>query len=1321
MTLDRREDPAPMMRRHYDSSEGAGNAISIFRFNLSPQLYVQPRPNSNLSQALGIAASVIAVIDLSAKVASRCSEYYANVKNARDDIERLQREAQGLKAILERVYSLCDGPKGVGLHDSQSLREGVEDCQKQLAQLEAKLKPRTTNKLMSRYGIRALRWPLKSNEVDRITEKLGHYKDNISFSLQVDQEYVILFIFQIAEADNGAYRVQILNIHQKIVLDKLPSADNAAFDSHDEEHNARCYQGTRAELLRQIYSWAGGGGSERIFWLNGMAGTGKSTISRTVAQNFADKGELGASFFFKRGEGDRGHAGMFFATIATQLVQQLPSLAPHVKNTIEADPGISRKALKQQFDALVLQPLGKIQTDPQKSSSIVIVVDALDECDGEEDVRTVIRLFSQVKHIASAQLKFFLTSRPELPIRLGFEDIRGKYERLVLHQIPEPIVKEDISSFLEHELATIREDYNKTVTQNRQLPVDWPGHITVQSLVEMAIPLFIFATTICRFINDRKYGQPKDQLAKVLKYQSRSQASKLDTTYLPVLDQLLVGVTISERKGLVKDFQQVVGSIVILASPLSATSLDRLLGVPEGTVDSRIDLLHSVLSIPSRPDHPIRLLHLSFRDFLVDTEKRETNPFWVDEKDTHNKLATRCLKLLSTGENLKKDICNLRTPERSRADVDKQRIDSHLPSEMQYACQYWVYHLKESGSSIYDGDQVHNFLKYHFLHWLESLSLIGRLRESIGMVDSLMAIIDCKYLLNIIFKPINSSQISMFLYDAKRFILSYYSIAELSPLQLYSSALIFAPKKSIIRNTFQNYIPDWILQEPNTDLEWNAVLQTLEGHSSAVNSVAFSPDSKLLASASSDETVKIWDAATGTLQQTLEGHSAGVRAIAFSPDSKLLASASSDKTVKIWDAATGMLQQTLKGHSNWVNSVVFSPDSKLLASASDDKTVKVWVTATGILQQTLEGHSDWVNSVVFSPDSKLLASASGDNTVKVWVTATGILQQTLEGHSGKVNSIVFSPDSKLLASASDDNTVKVWVTATGILQQTLEGHSSKVNSIVFSPDSKLLASASDDKTVKVWVTATGILQQTLEGHSNWVNSVVFSPDSKLLASASDDKTVKVWVTATGILQQTLKGHSDHPITDSDWVNSVVFSPDSKLLASASDDNTVKVWVTATGILQQTLEGHSSKVNSVAFSPDSKLLASASYDETVKIWNISTGVLQQTLAVNGYISSLSFDITNSILITDLGRFKLDGTTNLPLPIPAGEISSESHCKGLSISGSWVLWNSQNLLWLPPDFRALTSAISCTGSTLAIGCPSGRVFIIGINSLYVNMLE
>lgn len=535
-------------------------------------------------------------------------------------------------------------------------------------------------------------------------------------------------------------RVKTLDIHQRIVLDRLPAAENAGFDSYDEEHNARCYQKTRVELLRHIETWAIDQESESIFWLNGMAGTGKSTISRTVAQKFADRGDLGASFFFKRGEGDRGHAGLFIATIVTQLVQSRPSLAPHVQNALEADPGISRKGLKQQFDKLLLQAMDKIYDGPQKDSRIMIVIDALDECDQEGDIRTIISLLSQLKR--TVEVKFFLTSRPELPIRLGFEDIRGRYDGLALHQIPELVVKEDISAFIEHELSMVRDDFNKSVHPNRHLPANWPDQASVQSLTRMAVPLFIFAATVCRFINDRKCGQPEDQLAKVLKYETRSQASKLDATYLPVLNQLLIGLTVLERRDVIENFQEVVGAIVILASPLPAVSLDLLLGLREGTVEGRTDLLHSVLSIPSNPDQPLRILHLSFRDFLVDTEKCEMNPFWVNEKDTHTKLATRCLQWLSTSGYLKKDICNLQTRERPRADVDKRTIDMHLPPDIQYACQYWVYHLKNGGRKLCDEDEVYTFLKHHFLHWLEALSFIGRLLESIGMIEDLLHILD---------------------------------------------------------------------------------------------------------------------------------------------------------------------------------------------------------------------------------------------------------------------------------------------------------------------------------------------------------------------------------------------------------------------------------------------------------------------------------------------------------------------------------------------------------------------------------------------------
>ncbi|NEQ53491.1 MAG: hypothetical protein F6K11_25705, partial [Leptolyngbya sp. SIO3F4] len=333
--------------------------------------------------------------------------------------------------------------------------------------------------------------------------------------------------------------------------------------------------------------------------------------------------------------------------------------------------------------------------------------------------------------------------------------------------------------------------------------------------------------------------------------------------------------------------------------------------------------------------------------------------------------------------------------------------------------------------------------------------------------------------------------------------------------------------------------------------------------------------------------------------QSLEGHDYYTFGfgVSFSPDGQTIASASWDNSVKLWDLS-GRELQTFEGHSGRVSGVSFSPDGQTIISASWDDSVKLW-DLSGQELQTFEGHSWLVSDVSFSPDGQTIASASWDGIVKLWDLSGRELQsfgqefQSLESHSGQVSGVSFSPDGQTIASASWDGTVKLW-DLSGRELQTLEGHSGQVSGVSFSPDGQTIASASGDGTVKLW-DLSGRELQTLEGHSGQVSGVSFSPDGQTIASASRDGTVKLW-DLSGRELQTLEGHSGQ-------VSGVSFSPDGQTIASASGDGTVKLW-DLSGQELQTLEGHSGQVSGVSFSPDGQTIASASYDGTVKLWNFN---------------------------------------------------------------------------------------------------------------------
>ncbi|MEH2183638.1 nSTAND1 domain-containing NTPase, partial [Nostoc sp.] len=333
---------------------------------------------------------------------------------------------------------------------------------------------------------------------------------------------------------------------------------------------------------------------------------------------------------------------------------------------------------------------------------------------------------------------------------------------------------------------------------------------------------------------------------------------------------------------------------------------------------------------------------------------------------------------------------------------------------------------------------------------------------------------------------------------------------------------IWAQHRSDIRMQTVLTLQQAVYLKPNEKKENRAIeVNTLESHSDQVRSVAYSPSGEQLASASDDNTIKIWDVSSGQLVKTLTGHSSYVFSVAYSPNGQQLASASNDKTIKIWDVSSGKLLQTLSSHSNSVWSVVFSPDGQNLASASDDKTIKIWDIATGKVLRTLEGHTNSVNSVAYSSNGQKLASASDDKTIKIWDISTGKVLQTLDGHTDSVITVVFSPDGQKLASASDDKTIKLWNIFNGKVLRTLNQHTDSVYSVVFSPNGQLLTSGSRDKTIKFWDISTGKVLRTLEGHTNSVNSVAYSPNGQQLASASYDKTIKIWDVSSGQLLKSL--------------------------------------------------------------------------------------------------------------------------------------------------------------------------------------------------------
>ena len=526
----------------------------------------------------------------------------------------------------------------------------------------------------------------------------------------------------------------------------MPLAQSAAFDSFEEQRERQCLAGTQQKLLTAIQRWINDDDGTTVLWLSGMAGTGKSTLSRTTAQALnggkrivdepttSNESFLGASFFFNQRDATRNNARSLISTVARSLARTVPELKLHIADAIAENRDIASRGLQSQWTDLITGPLSKLNSTLVSRIRLFIVMDALDECEDHWDVAALLRQFASLQEFDHLRVRVMITSRPEANIRLAFQGLPGTLYRCEsVRKVQHHDSKDDIMAFLEHELPQIRTKY-----RHRD---DWPGSETIARLHQKADGLFVYASTACRFLDD-PWSDSRLEAIFEDDVDGEAPQQSLDAIYARILTYSLRSRPQRERQVILDMCRRILGSIVSLFVPASITTLAQLTSTSTLEAERVLSPLHSIVEMPSDHEGPVGIVHLSFRDFLLNQERCERSPeFWVDAPRAHQDLLARCLDIME--ENLHQDMCDLRMPGSHVEDLSQDVIRGYIPLHLQYACRFWIDHLAHcettrlSEVGLGDDGRIHRFLQKNLLFWLETLSLIGDLTASVLPIQRL--------------------------------------------------------------------------------------------------------------------------------------------------------------------------------------------------------------------------------------------------------------------------------------------------------------------------------------------------------------------------------------------------------------------------------------------------------------------------------------------------------------------------------------------------------------------------------------------------------
>ncbi|KAF9779732.1 hypothetical protein BJ322DRAFT_337915 [Thelephora terrestris] len=516
-----------------------------------------------------------------------------------------------------------------------------------------------------------------------------------------------------------AQQEMIFNQNLKLItsdeLNVLNHSHRAHLAGYKHGNRANCLKGTRESVLDEIEQWAEDFEEPCVYWLNGLAGTGKSTIAQTVAERVFANGHLGASFFCSRDIADRSDLQLIFPTLAFQLAQNYPAFRSSLVPLLQFNPDIVGESLQAQMQSLIVEPL--LST----GISTVVLVDALDECKGEYPQSAFLRALGEsVSEIPG--VKFFITSRPEKDIVAGFSDLELELckKTFFLHMVDRHTVDSDIRLFFEHELS-------KLAIQHGGIE-DWPTDEQLSSLCQRAAGLFVYAVATIKFL-DHGLRCPSDQLHVIMKspestiYEGTVRLktyASLDSLYLSIFEAAF-GEYSAEDQARV---QTILSAVIFAFNPLSPTTISTLLGFKRSEVLATLGSIQSLLAIHEDPNKPVQPFHKSFPDFITDPTRCVDTRFSISP-DHHIKLALCCLKLLNEFPERNHWAISSDSTFAECNELRGRIRQSDVYEALVYASKSWYQHLATSKYPTADVlSALSHFLGQEFLFWASMMPLV---------------------------------------------------------------------------------------------------------------------------------------------------------------------------------------------------------------------------------------------------------------------------------------------------------------------------------------------------------------------------------------------------------------------------------------------------------------------------------------------------------------------------------------------------------------------------------------------------------------------